>query len=413
MQPVRPRRVELVVVGDELLSGRTVDTNSAVIGRAFLELGLVPSRVVRVGDNTVDIASATRSAVRRAGVVIVVGGLGPTSDDRTLGAVCSALGCETVMHASTLRRIRRAFRRRGVPMPGLAAKQALVPRGAMVSPNPVGMVPGMIVKHGRRVVCLLPGVPAELEALLRGSVVPFLRRRLGARPVHTLVLRTSGIPESVIAERVEPVLKRFAGVFPAFYPSFTGVDIVLKGNDAGEVHRCHRQLRSLLGEAVYAVSGQSLEAALGALLLKAGLTLATAESCTGGRIGDRLTDVPGSSRYYLGGVVVYSNKAKQVLLGVRSSTLRRYGAVSAQVVAQMAAGVRRRFGTDIGIAVSGIAGPGGGSRRKPVGLVFVAATDGSRTSVEEHRFVGIRRTIKERAAAAALDCCRRLAATRQ
>lgn len=408
-----PRRVELVVVGDELLSGRTVDTNSAVIGRELSRLGLRPSRVVRVGDEDAEITRAAAAALRRAGVVIVVGGLGPTSDDRTLTAVCRALGCRAVTHATTLGRIRKLFRRRGIPMPELAARQALVPHGALVSRNPVGMVPGMIVRRGRSVVCLLPGVPAELAALMRSSVVPFLQRRLGVSKGCSVVLRTTGIPESVIAERLEPVFGQHADVAVAYYPSFTGVDLVLRGSSLGAVRRCQRQVRLQLGEAVYAVGEQPLEAVLGRLLRRQGLTLAVAESCTGGLISDRVTNVPGSSRYYLGGVVTYSNRAKQELLGVSSSTLRRYGAVSGQVVAEMVVGVRRRFGADIGIAVSGVAGPGGGSRRKPVGLVFAAAADATRIVVKEHRFVGVRRSIKERAAAAALDLCRRLIAARQ
>jgi len=410
--PFRSGCVDLVVVGDELLSGRTVDTNSARVGRQLARLGLAPQRVVRVGDSETAICRAVRSAVRGAGVVFVIGGFGPTSDDRTLAAVCRVLGREAVTHRPTLERIRAAFRRRGVAMPDMAARQALVPRGALVISNPVGMVPGMIVRQGSRAVCLLPGVPAELDALLQRGVLPFLRRRPGRRPLHSAVLRTTGVPEALVAAAAEPIVAGFSGVRPAFYPSVSGVDVVILGADRAEVARCRRRVRTELGEAVYASGERSIESVLGERLRRAGLTLAVAESCTGGLVSDRVTNVSGSSGYFLGGVVAYSNRAKQELLGVRPATLRQHGAVSAQTVTEMAAGVRRRFGADVGIAVSGVAGPGGGSRRKPAGLVFVAAGDGRRCAVEERRFIGGRRSIKERSAVAALDLCRRLVAGR-
>lgn len=424
MTPRSPES-EIVVVGDELLCGRTLDTNSRYLSRALTGLGLGVGRVATVGDSESDIAQAVEQAMGRAGLVFVVGGLGPTPDDRTPATVSGLLGRRLVENRAVRRRIEERFRRQGRRLPRLALRQALVPEGARTFANPVGMVPGMAIEVRRQksegrsqkaavsrvpsaesgLVILLPGVPQELEAIFETGVRPFLAAHHAARPSPSARIRTFGIPEAVIAGRLR--LPGTVGI--GYYPSTTGVDIVLSGPSRTQLDRSVRRAARVLGDSVYEIGDREIEEVVGGLLAGRGWRVATAESCTGGLVGDRITDVPGSSGYYAGGVVAYCNDAKVRLLGVESGTLRRFGAVSAATVKQMAAGVRTRLDADVGIAVSGIAGPGGATPKKPVGLVFTAVVaPGDIIKVEKHRFFGSRRMVKEGAATAALDLCRRM-----
>ncbi len=399
-------KVEIVAVGDELLSGRVVDTNSAYIGRVLLGRGYELVRSTHIHDAPADIGEALRSALGRSQLVIVMGGLGPTSDDVTVNAVAAALGLRVKTDPVVLRRVRAAFRRRGIETPRPAERQARVLDGARVLANPVGMAPGMLVEQAGRLVLLLPGVPSEMKAILPDAL-DLAGSRLASRRRYSLTVRTFGIAESAIAAALGPVLRKHPAVRPAFYPSTNGVDIVLSGTDAGAVRRCCRSVAHRLGRSVYDIGERSLAAVVGDLLKARGLRAATAESCTGGLVGAALTDVPGSSEYYSGGVVAYSNEAKIEMLGVARSTLRAHGAVSVPVAIEMAEGARTRLGVDVGIATTGIAGPGGGSRAKPVGLVCVAVAAGGVTRFERHALGGDRRAVRERSAAAALDLCRR------
>lgn len=401
-------RVEIVVVGDELLSGRTVDTNSAWLGQRLAAAGMLPSRVVRVGDDELAIRIALDDASRRARVVFVLGGLGPTPDDRTTAVVAAFCGRRLVVDGRTLNSVRVRFRQMGRAMPAVAARQALVIAGARLIRNPVGMAPAMIVRRDAASLVLLPGVPHELVALYECGVRQWLSRMFGAIVQHERVIRTFGVAESRICQRAKTLMHRHAAVAPAFYPSTGGVDVVLRSANRREVDRCARGLERLLGRHVCSTTGESLAERVGRLLTASGLTVATAESCTGGLVGDRLTDVPGSSAYFAGGVVCYSNSAKISLLGVRPDTLRVRGAVSAQTVREMASGVRRLLDADVGIAVTGVAGPTGGTELKSIGLVFVAVSMPYSARAEKHRLSGTRRMVKERSAAAALDLCRRL-----
>jgi nicotinamide-nucleotide amidase len=400
-------RAELIVVGDELLSGRVVDENSAFLGRHLADLGLRPQRIVKVGDDEAAIVRTLREAASRASLVIVAGGMGPTPDDKTVHAVAAFAGRRLVVHHPTLEKVRATFRGRRMKIPETAERQALVPEGARLLDNPLGMAPGMIVRHADTTFVLLPGVPVEMESIFMSGVLRYIKAKFGVKRPRTTTIRTFGTPESVIAERARVILGRHRDVRVAFYPSTEGVDIVLRAAQQIRLTRCRDEIARLLGKAVYGVGTASMEEVVGRLLRRKRMTIATAESCTGGLVGDRLTNVPGSSSYYRGGVVSYSNEAKMKLLGVRQETLGRFGAVSRQTVRQMAAGVQHLLKSDAGVAVSGIAGPGGGTRQKPAGLVYVAARVHDRTAVEEHFFTGSRRMVKERSAAAALDLCRR------
>ncbi len=412
-------RAEVVVIGDELLSGKVVETNSTDIARLLGEIGIEVARVVRVGDDEAAIKRALASALVLSRLIFVVGGLGVTPDDRTLSAVSEVLDCKLTLHQPTLRSIQMEFARRGKRVTNLVRRHALVLEGAKVFPNQLGLVPGMVLEHQGSTIVLLPGVPEELRALLQTGILPYLREKFPPGAFFEKTLRTFGVIEAKIAPKIIRIGKKFPGVSVGFYPSVAGVDIILRGEEKELVKRCADLVAQILKERVYAASFLSfpreggptgkkeLTEVVGELLRKRKLTLATAESCTGGLIGDLLTNVPGSSDYFLGGVVAYANETKMKLLGVKKKTLARYGAVSAQTVREMVEGVCRLFNTDVGIAVSGIAGPTGGTAKKPVGLVYIGVKAKDLCRVERHIFSGNRRMIKELSAFTALDLCRR------
>ncbi len=412
MKPVPAPRTELVVVGDELLSGRTIDTNSAFIGRRLGDLGIVPAERSVVADRPEDITSALERSLAGSELVFVLGGLGPTPDDRTLDAVARLTGRELKPDPTAVRRIKGYFRRAGRAVPAGALRQALVPRGARTFPNPAGMVPGMTMAHGPSRLVLLPGVPVELRAIWDSGVGKMIESAYRLRPRHTVTVRTFGVPEATLAARLTRVLGGRKGVEPAFYPSTSGVDVVLRSGSLRALSQARRAVVAAIGPAVYEVGTRALEEVIGEKLKARNLKLAVAESCTGGLVGDRVTDIPGSSAWFRGGVTAYANEVKTGVLGVRLETLGRHGAVSRKTVVEMARGVCRVLGADVGIAVSGIAGPGGGTSDKPVGLVYVAVAHDGRVQTRHHRFTGTRRMVKERAATAALDLCRRVLSAR-
>ncbi|OYD14884.1 competence/damage-inducible protein A [candidate division WOR-3 bacterium JGI_Cruoil_03_51_56] len=408
---MRSPRVELVVIGDELISGRVVDTNSAFVSRALADIGLVPDRIVKIGDDLDTIKYATSQAVSRSDIVFVLGGLGPTPDDKTMEAVSESFGWHLFSDRRALNRIGRFFKKQEKKVPSLARRQALVPQGAVTFDNPVGMVPGMAVEYKGTSIILLPGVPIELKTILTQSIMPFLKEHFQTRAFYSMQFRTFGIPEATIASRLKRVARGYSDAVFAYYPRVTGVDVVIRAKARRKLASLKKRILGLLGSAVYEVGQRSIEEVLGKLLRKTNLKLATAESCTGGLISDMITNVPGSSDYYQGGVIAYSNAVKMHLLGVKKRTLERYGAVSNQTVREMAKGVCIQLDADVGIAVSGIAGPGGATQKKPVGLVYIGVAVRDRIKVGKHRFNGNRMMVKQRTAMAALDLCRRMLET--
>lgn len=404
----------LVAVGDELLSGRTVDTNSAWLGRALATAGAPVLRRFTVGDNEPDIMEVLGAALSVADLVVVTGGLGPTHDDRTLDAVARFLGRPLEVDQGILDTLRNRFLSRGyVEFPPNNARQARVPRGAEVLPNARGSAPGLMLEADGRWVVLLPGVPGEMETLMDREVLPRLHRRLGGRlrPVHARVIRTTGVAESVLAGRVEAVIGRgdWGPVAVAFLPRTTGVEIRLTAQEEGDggagvveslLEEAERRLAPLVDG--YRYAGPDLVDDVAEALQEGGVRMATAESCTGGLLGKRLTDRPGSSAWYVGGVVAYDNAVKSGLLGVDPGLLDVHGAVSEPVARAMARGVAERLGVEVGVAVTGVAGPGGGTEEKPVGTVWMAVQVGERGSATLARFTGDRRDVRERSAQGAL-----------
>jgi nicotinamide-nucleotide amidase len=403
---------EILTIGSEILTGLTVNTNAAFIGERLTSVGADVRRVVTVDDDEAEIRAAVEAALSRADVVILTGGLGPTNDDVTKKAVAAHFGKPLILLPEAMKRIEEAFRAMGRDMAPSNRLQAMVPEGAEVVPNPVGQAPGFILSAGDRELIALPGVPSEMRAMMDATVTPRLRAAAGSASA-VLALRTTGLAESELGRRLEDFPSVFPDIRLGFFPDSQGVTVRLltfgpDGGACGErVRVAGEEARLRIGTAVYGEGGDTLESAVGRLLAEGGQTLATAESCTGGLISHRITNVPGSSAWFLRGVVAYRNDAKTGLLGVPAGLIERHGAVSAECAAAMAEGVRAGAGADFGLSATGIAGPSGGTPEKPVGLVFISAAGPSGTVTERHRFLRERLWNKERSATAALDLLRR------
>lgn len=403
-------RIELLAVGDELLTGVTTDTNSTFAARELFARGYEVARVTVTGDGAEALRDAFAAAFARSRALVVTGGLGPTVDDRTKEVVADWFGDPLDLDAEVLADIERRFASRGLVMPESNRKQALVPRSARKIPNPVGSAPGVHWNREGKDVFLLPGVPSEMRAMMIATVIPAIERILPPPELRVATFRTCGIAESALAERVQAVMAVHADATWAFYPGSGGVDVRVRrhgGSEASWRELCDA-LRRTIGHPLYTESpDETLAAVVLRLLRDRDWRLAIAESCTGGLVSARLTDIPGASAVFTGGFVTYANGAKEEWLGVPGALLREHGAVSTQVAAAMARGARERARADVAVAVTGIAGPTGGTPEKPVGLVFLAlaAPDGCwtrRLQTSPHRETN--RTISSQQA---LDLVRR------
>ncbi len=411
-------RAVIVSIGDELTTGRTVDTNASLIADQLMGIGVEVVAVLTVGDFPERIAWAFREALERADMVISTGGLGPTADDLTTETIAEVAGRLLVFHEEVADAIRQRFAAMGRQMPENNLRQARLPEGAVILPNALGTAPGFRLEISwngqRRYLFALPGVPREMQALLREQVLPWLQQSRGSEEVYaSRVFQTFGISESALDEMVAGIVPAEAGrlSFRAAFPMIS-VRLTVRGQPA-EASRLldeyGQRLRERLGAFCYGEGEVTMEEVVADLFRSRGWQLALAESCTGGLIGHRITNVPGSSKFFRGSVVAYSNEAKEELLGVRSETLRLHGAVSVETAAEMAAGARDRLAAPVALAVTGIAGPEGGTPDKPVGTVCfgLATPDG----VVTHRYSlwGSREWIKTLASQIGLDWLRRYA----
>ncbi len=406
-------KAEIITVGNELLSGATVDTNSAYLAEKLSEFGIIVARRTTVPDAVEQIAEAVEEAWRRTPLIITTGGLGPTNDDVTKKALARALGKPLVLHEEILKKVEERFRRRGEKMPLVNQNQALLPSGAKWFVNNYGTAPGILIEEREKRLIALPGVPKEMKGIFEDEVIPYLHNVIGAAsPVVHRRLRTTGIAESALYEKIQRVIPEGEGLHFAFLPSYYGVDMRLEvsGREKEEAEKILNEklskIRPLLGDYVYAEGEASMEEVVGQFLLRHKKKLAVAESCTGGLVAKRITDVPGSSDYFERGVVTYANEAKHQLLGVPLKLFKTVGAVSPEVVERMAKGMRKLAKVDIGIGVTGIAGPGGGSAEKPVGLTFIALADRKKSWVEKFIFSSDREINRLRASQAALNMVR-------
>lgn len=406
--------VELLAIGDELLLGETVDTNSSWIARRLAAEGIAVRRKTTVGDDVVVIRGALEAALARTGVVICTGGLGPTPDDLTRHALAAVYGRPLVVDESWVAVLQARYARRGIPMPEINRVQAERPDGAVLLHNARGTAPGVLLEDDALgLTVLLPGVPGEMRGLMDDHVVPRLRERFpAARAVGMRSLRTAGISEALLAERIADIAADVAPLSLAFLPQRTGVDLRLTntGSDVMDAESlldaAAERLVQRLGRLVYARDASDLATVVGGMLRDRGLRLAVAESCTGGLLAKRLTDDAGASDYLVAGLVTYANEAKQDLLAVDAAVIAEHGAVSEACARAMAEGARGRCGADVAIAITGIAGPGGGSDAKPVGTVWMAVALDGATRAAHVILPGDRSEVRERAAQAALDMLR-------
>jgi len=408
--------LEVLTIGTELLLGLTVDTNAAELGRALAAAGAEITRRTTVADRPDAIRAGVAEALDRTGFVITTGGLGPTRDDMTKTVVADLFDKQLVLDDRLLVDLEARFKKLGRPMPALNRTQAEVPDGATVLPNPRGTAPGLWVEDARgRVVVLLPGVPREMRGLLVEEVLPRLVARQGAerRVVLSRTLRTTGIAESALAERVGPIEPEIAPLTLAYLPSVDGVDLRvtawgLAPRDAeARLAAVVERLRAAVGEHGYGEDGADLAAVVLDALRQGRHRLGVAESCTGGMVAERVTNIPGASATFIGGVVAYADVVKTAALKVPIETLEAHGAVSEETVRAMAEGAQRLFSADCTIAVTGVAGPGGGTPEKPVGTVWFAARVHTAARAVRRVFPGDRDEIRRRAAQAALDLLRR------
>lgn len=414
-------KAEILSVGTELLLGQIVDTNAAYIASRLAELGIALYRKTTVGDNFARVSAAVQEALSRADIVIATGGLGPTEDDLTREAVADALRVGLLESPEVLAHLTRFFESRGARMTENNRRQALMPEpgAGRLIPNPIGTAPGVLFEQGdKRVICM-PGVPREMERMMDSWVVPYLlgcrRGPDDAQVIKSKVVRTSGIGESSLEALIvdlahghdNPTVATYAGGGECQVRITARADSTARADAL--IESVLEPLHARLGRLVYGYDADTLEQVAGRLFDEAGLTLACAESCTGGLVSAMLTNVPGSSHYLDRSIVTYSNRAKVEQLGVKETTLAARGAVSRDTAVEMAAGVARVAGVDIGLSVTGVAGPGGGTDAKPVGTVHFALADTRRPSVTtaRMRFGGDRAAVRTRAAKFALDLARR------
>lgn len=431
MQPQRPHTDQtgstpltatLLTIGDELSRGEIIDSNAAFLGSELTALGVYVRKRVGCNDRLEDIVAALDEAAQTGSLIVASGGLGPTSDDLTVDAVSAWLGVQPVQEPVHEERMRRRFIERNFAITPNNLRQVRIPSGATVLANRTGAAPGFAVQKGEVRAFFMPGVPKEMKPMFIEQAIPLVRQLLPPTVTMRRIYRTLGLGESHVDHRLADLLdateaRRHAqqvAVTIHYRLAFPEVLVTLlaRGEQADEVEAAlavlDEEVRRRLGHALYGTGEDELSAVVGRALLDRGQTLATAESCTGGMIGQTLTAVPGSSAYYLGGIVAYDNSVKRGVLGVSESTLTEHGAVSEACVRQMAESVRKLLGTTYGVAVSGIAGPGGGTQDKPVGTVWLAASSPERTLCRLIQWPGDREQVRKIATAAALNLVHKL-----
>jgi len=404
---------EIIAIGSELLTPDRTDTNSLWLTEKLNNIGIEVKLKTIVGDDDARLEETIKDALRRSRFVLTTGGLGPTEDDITRKIAARALSRRLMLNEKVLESIREKFQRMGRPMPEINSRQAMIIEGAEVLENPNGTAPGLYLDQDERAIALLPGPPREMRPMFENFVLPKLIARAGDVRVARRILRVAGLGESAVDERIAPVYTQYKNPQTTILFNQSEIEIQLTAQGKTEqdaellLDGLAGQIEERLGDAIFAFRGETMEEVVGLRLAVKGFTLAVAESCTGGLISERLTNVSGSSVYFMEGVVTYSNDAKIRSLGVDAELIAARGAVSAEVAEAMADGVRRRADTDFGISVTGIAGPGGGTEEKPVGLVYIALADDIHVEHRKLMLPGDRHLIRWRASLAALDLLRR------
>ncbi len=404
---------EIITIGNELISGRTLDLNGWYAAGRLTASGLKITGIATVGDNPEEVTKALKMAVGKSGFVIVTGGLGSTEDDMTNEIVADALNRPLCLDKQMFEQIKSYVAARGIEMSSSLEKMAWMPEGSKIL-NPRGNVCGFSLVEDKVRLYFLPGVPDQMRYLMDRYVLPEILNHVKTLPVlRQRILKLYGLNEPGMAEILKDLPRKNENILLGFYPHFpeNHITISLRGQDERtvmrELDKAEQEVRSLLGPYIFASGVESMEEVVGEKLKNKGLTISVAESCTGGLIGNLLTNTPGSSNYFMGGLLVYSNQSKIDLLNVSQEVIEKKGAVSDKTVWEMTEGVKKRLGTDIGLAVTGIAGPEGGSREKPVGTVHIGLSTDRETFSGKYRFWGTRKQIKKNTAMMALDWVRR------
>ncbi|MEN8192949.1 MAG: competence/damage-inducible protein A [Bacteroidota bacterium] len=408
-------KAKIITIGDEILIGQTLNTNAAFIGEKLTKIGIDVSDSVVIGDNEESILNEFKDALENNKLIIVTGGLGPTHDDLTLGCIVKLFNTELVESPEVLNDIKNIFEKRGRKLTHSNIEQAKVPKIADIIRNHNGTAPGTWIEREDQIFISLPGVPFEMKEMVTGYIIPRLNEEAFEQKSNRIIksLLTTGIPESYLYERLGNINTLLKGNSMAFLPSQFGVRLRItvsgESKEKAENHltRIEQQIRSKVGQYIYGKENDTLEEIIGNLLKDRGLTIAVAESCTGGLISSRLTNVSGSSKYFERGFVTYSNGAKVEHLKIDEDLLIKYGAVSLEVARLMAEGVKAVSGTDIGISATGIMGPTGATFDKPIGLVYIGICDSKICTAKEFRFGEDRLLNKDRTSQAALDMLRR------
>jgi len=407
---------EIICIGTEILLGQILNTNQQWLSLRLSELGIDVYHQSTVGDNPQRLAQAIRQGLDRSDIVITTGGLGPTVDDITLEVISDVLSKEPIYNKKIADQIKSHFRSQRLKMPRENLRQAFIPEGAKILENSVGTAPGFIIDENGKILIALPGPPRELNPMFESYAMPYLRKRVkgeGSRVIRIRTLKITGLPESAVDKKIKDLLNSPPPVTVGIYAKPALIELKVMASARNEkaantlIDRVDRKIYVRLKDYIFGRDDETLEGVVGKTLLRLRKTLAIAESCTGGLISDRITDIPGSSMYFTMGIVAYSNESKISKLGVRAETLLKYGAVSRQAAVEMARNIRRVAGSDIGLSVTGIAGPGGSTRTKPVGLVYIAVALPNKIICREFHFRGERETIKFRSSQAALDLLRR------
>lgn len=405
---------EIIAIGSEMLTPFRVDTNSLWLTERLNSMGIDVKLKTIVGDDESRLEETIRDAMKRSEIVIATGGLGPTEDDITRKIFARVLKRRLILDDDILEKLKARFAKRNMPMPEINARQALVIERAEVLPNPNGTAPGMLIEEGKCTIAMLPGPPREMKPMFDAVVAPVLKQRAGDVLILRRKLSIFGLGESAVDEKAAPVYTKYQNPSTTILFKDGQIELHLTAQVKSETEgnrlldELSGQLDEVLGEYIYSRrENDSLEQVVGELLRWRGYSLATAESCTGGLLAGRITEVPGSSEYFLEGVVTYSNEAKMRMLGVPKEMLEEHGAVSEPVSCAMAAGVRKLAGSTFGIGVTGIAGPGGGTEEKPVGLVYIALADEDNVTARKVIFPGDRQFIRILTVNSALDLLRR------
>ena len=412
-----PVNAEIIAVGSELLTPHRQDTNSLYLTEQLNDLGVEVRFKSIVGDDAEGLTAAAKLAMRRSDIIIFTGGLGPTEDDLTRESLADALGLKLQRDPEILAKLQERFAKRGYKMSANNAKQADILTSAVALPNPLGTAPGQWIAgkyDGReRLLMLLPGPPYELKALFETECIPRLRTRIPVQHIATRTLKLAMMPESQVDARVAPIYKTYTDVETTILAGAGEIQLHLRSRKDSQadaearVEELAEKIEDELGDAIFSRKGETIEQIVSYLLQMRGMTLATAESCTGGLLAERITSLGGSSRYFLGGAVVYSNELKTQFANVPKTLIDQHGAVSREVAAAMAEGIRKRCLASYGVGITGVAGPGGGTEQKPVGLVYIALAGEEGTQVVERNFPGDRKRIRQFSTQQALEMIRR------